>query len=432
MISRLHPLKDYRLNLAHRVNQPFADTLEVKQLRMLHTGYVVENNIKKGLDISPGDLLAVAKNPKYGNIFSPVRGVVTQVGPRFIDIDVVEATAEDKDVKRYTYEELISIFAEQDLEKARHDIKNLGLGFQQLARRCDTLVVSGLNAEPGMTWADAMLTSHLETVLKGLELQCKLSQPKEVVLVLPRGMRFAPIEGITIKYVTPIYPISVPVLLRKEVFGKDYKGSANIVNLHTLWGLGRVVETGLPLVETVITVGTPSAHANYIVKEGTRVSDVLEHVRCPLEHGDTIVLNGPLRGESISMPERGIPKYVRGLFVIPHGVVPTLEGANPCCNCGECDRNCPAGLSPSMISRYAEFNNFEKCKEWYAEYCVECGLCGFSCIMRRPVLQYIRLAKLKLQPAVVDIPVMEKMEKNAASEIQQVIENSDSSKESAN
>ncbi len=434
MISRLHTLNDPRFRLAHNTTQPFTDGPKVTQLRVLHTGYVVENTLKKGVDIYPGDLLAVAKNPKFGNIFAPTRGVVTQVGPRFIEIDVVEPSAEDKVVKRYSKEELETLFSENDIEIARQNLKNLGLGLQQMAKPCDTLIISGLNPEPGMTWAESMLTVHLATIFKGLDLQYKLAKPKEIILVLPKGMRFAPLPHITLKFVDPIYPISVPAILKKEVLGKDHKGKVGIVNLHTLWGIGRVAETGLPLCETVVTLGTPGRSANYVIQEGTRVIDLLNHVRCPLEAGDSIVLNGPLRGESISMPERGIPKYVRGVFIIQHGTVPYLEGSSPCCNCGECDRNCPAGLSPSMISRYAEFNNFEKCKEWYAEYCVECGLCGFSCIMRRPVLQYIRLAKIKLQPAAIDIPVMETMEKNAEIEIKQVIENSDSgsSKESVN
>ena len=33
------------------------------------------------------------------------------------------------------------------------------------------------------------------------------------------------------------------------------------------------------------------------------------------------------------------------------------------------------------------------------EQCLECGLCGYVCIARRPVLQYIRLAKHKLADA---------------------------------
>ena len=32
----------------------------------------------------------------------------------------------------------------------------------------------------------------------------------------------------------------------------------------------------------------------------------------------------------------------------------------------------------------------------YKRQCLECGLCGYVCIARRPVLQYIRLAKRKL------------------------------------
>jgi len=57
---------------------------------------------------------------------------------------------------------------------------------------------------------------------------------------------------------------------------------------------------------------------------------------------------------------------------------------------------CPARLKPSNLSRYAEFALHERCRAEHIESCLECGLCGYVCIARRPVLQYIRLAKRKL------------------------------------
>ena len=49
-----------------------------------------------------------------------------------------------------------------------------------------------------------------------------------------------------------------------------------------------------------------------------------------------------------------------------------------------------------MLSRYAEFARYDKCVKEHIDACMECGLCGYVCLARRPVLQYIRLAKHKL------------------------------------
>ena len=73
-------------------------------------------------------------------------------------------------------------------------------------------------------------------------------------------------------------------------------------------------------------------------------------------------------------------------------VDPTIE----CVACGSCSAICPARLRPDMLSRYAEFGLHDRCYDEYITSCLECGLCGYVCIARRPVLQYIRLAKEKL------------------------------------
>ena len=69
---------------------------------------------------------------------------------------------------------------------------------------------------------------------------------------------------------------------------------------------------------------------------------------------------------------------------------------NPCINCGECALHCPARVLPGMISRAAEFSFFDRARGYGLDSCFECGICGYHCPGRRPLLQYIRLAKKEL------------------------------------
>ncbi|MBQ4125129.1 MAG: electron transporter RnfC, partial [Desulfovibrio sp.] len=115
-----------------------------------------------------------------------------------------------------------------------------------------------------------------------------------------------------------------------------------------------------------------------------------------LQPGDTVVRGGPLRGESLDKLDRSITKGASGLFIVESGTIPPMEGHSPCVACGSCSAICPARLRPDMLSRYAEFGLHDRCYDEYITSCLECGLCGYVCIARRPVLQYIRLAKEKL------------------------------------
>ena len=160
-----------------------------------------------------------------------------------------------------------------------------------------------------------------------------------------------------------------------------------------------MAETGLPLVETVLTVGSLRHSGNYIVKDGCMVGELLDFAGIELREGDALVRGGPLRGESLDKLSRSVTRGSMGVFVVEAGTVPPMQGHAPCINCGACVLICPAHLSPNLLSRYAEFALHERARKAHVQACLECGLCGYVCIARRPVLQYIRLAKHKLAEA---------------------------------
>ena len=173
------------------------------------------------------------------------------------------------------------------------------------------------------------------------------------------------------------------------------------MGLHNLWSLGHVVRTGLPLTETVVTLGSLEHSGNYIVREGSLIGDLLEFAHITVHTGDTLVRGGPLRGESVDKLSRSITRGTPGVFVVEAGTIPPMEGHSPCINCGACVMTCPARLSPSILSRNAEFALHDRNIAEHITACLECGLCGYVCIARRPVLQYIRLSKHKLALAAV-------------------------------
>ena len=102
-----------------------------------------------------------------------------------------------------------------------------------------------------------------------------------------------------------------------------------------------------------------------------------------------------MRGEALPNLETPLPKDAFALTVVPAGAFPPVTD-QACLNCGSCVAACPARIQPNMIARHAEFKNYGKTREYGIDYCFECGMCGFFCTTRRPLLQYIRLAKQEL------------------------------------
>lgn len=277
-------------------------------------------------------------------------------------------------------------------------LKSLGLNTRSLGQDCKTLIINGLNPDPGVTWAEPMLLTHLDNLKAGLEVLRRLSPAEKILLAVPKEMRLHH-HDIEVAPVPSQYPASINALVIKAVTGKENPEGVGIVGLHNVWSLGRVARTGLPLIETVVTIGSFEHSGNYIVKEGSTIGELLEFANIELKNGDTLVRGGPLRGESLDKLDRSVTKGSTGVFVVEAGTIPPMEGHSPCINCGACTLICPARLSPGFLSRYAEFALHERNRAERIECCLECGLCGYVCIARRPVLQYIRLSKHKLAQA---------------------------------
>ena len=46
-------------------------------------------------------------------------------------------------------------------------VKKMGVNTRSLGRRCKTLIINALNPDPGVTWAEPMLVSHVENLRTG-------------------------------------------------------------------------------------------------------------------------------------------------------------------------------------------------------------------------------------------------------------------------
>lgn len=389
MKQRLQILNDPRFRLVYGVSQRFSDGPNPKLVRLNRQGFQLVDGLKKKSKVYPNMLLAVHPSPEKGNLFAPIYGEISEINERSIFVSATDPF----DSPDVAPTDLLAQGLEG--EELRTALKAMGVNTHSLGLKCETLIINGLNPNPGVTWAEPMLATHVRNLEAGLELHRRMTRAQKVILVVPKGSKVA-FDNVTLAYVEPEYPNSVDGLVIKAVTGKENPDNVGIVGLHNIWSLGRVGRTCFPLTETVMTIGSYEHWGNYIVKEGSTIGDLLNFANISLKNGDTVIRGGPLRGESLDRLDRSVTKGTYGLFVVEAGTVPPMEGHSPCINCGACVMVCPARLSPCNLSRYAEFALHERCRKEHIEACLDCGLCGYVCIARRPVLQYIRLSKQKL------------------------------------
>lgn len=391
MRQRFQILNDPRFRLLYNETRSFIEGPAPQKVRLNREGFEIVEGLKKKSKVYPGMLLATHASVGKGDLHSPMYGEITEINHRSIFIDAVEPDGTEPVV------EPIDVLAEGKTgDELILQMKQMGVNTKSLAQEVRTLIINGLNPDPGVTWAEPMLTQNGQNLHAGIELHKRLAKADRIVLAVPKGMQVS-YDSIDVVYVEPEYPKSVNALLIKEITGEENPEGVGAVGLHNIWSLGRVGVTGLPLMETVITIGSQTKWANYIVKNGMWIGQLLDYAGVDLQDGDTILRGGPLRGECLDRLDRSITKGTTGLFVVESGTVPPMEGHSPCINCGACIQVCPAHLNPSTLSRHAEFANYNACLAEHSTHCLECGLCGYVCIARRPVLQYIRLANAKIK-----------------------------------
>lgn len=349
----------------------------------------LEVTLKKKAEVARGACLGVSAT--HGCVHAPVSGVVSDVQPGYVAItpqETEQPPVAPRDLAALSGDELFH--AVQELGVSLHELAHAP-GAADSGQRPTVLVINALDPEPGIQFCAALLGEHGQTLDAGLALLRRLDRFQHVHAVLPSGCEAAAkiFSGeVAVSFLKPQYPNSRPALAAFAATGKELPPDVAVLGLHTLWRVGRVAQSGLPLTEGLVS----AAGKNWIIQAGTTVRALLEHAGASLGEGDRLVMGGVMRGTALAGPDAGIPLHAYAVSHIPaHSFAPVNE--HPCINCGACVRNCPARLMPNLIGRNAEFLRYDAARELHVELCMDCGLCAYHCPARRPMLQYMRLSK---------------------------------------
>ncbi|NDV20573.1 electron transporter RnfC [Pseudodesulfovibrio sp. JC047] len=280
-------------------------------------------------------------------------------------------------------------------DQLRSWLKDKGVCVRHLVKAA-TLILNAVPPEPGISIYDTLLRDHRKTVERGLEIVQRIVEPNAMYLAIAKGNRANAFTNCTVVHIPPVYPNGLdPLVIRaithQEVLPGMLPDNGTILSIKDLYLIGRIMETGRSLTETVMTINTE----NHRVAVGTPVGFLASQIPVTVQPGDRVVIGGPLRGLTAVNLEQGVGKTASGLQILhPDEAMKTTDKF--CLGCGECERHCPARIMPGLISRCAEFKQFKRAETYHIHSCMECGLCAYWCTAGRPLLQYIRLAKYEL------------------------------------
>lgn len=372
MLKIRYPLDSQLANSIREMTPPKELHVNVRNLVL---------KVGKGAELRKGDIVAEHPSKGVGAFHASACGKVSGVNYHSL---TVKCSGKAETVDPVNVETM-----GKGLELMRA-LQGLGVNVAQFEGDVDVLVVNGQNPEPGISVAQQILRDGREELRAGLDMARRLLSPGRTVLAVPKGEETT-ITGAETVGVKAKYPYSLDALVVRAITGKEFPEGVRAISVMDLYDLGRVVQTGLPITETLMSI----AGHNYRVPIGTPVGHILNALNMAVFPGDIAVLGGPFRGEAIYSLDQGVKKGDHGLFVTSSDAIPAVQDA-ACINCGECVLQCPARIQPHLISRCAEYERFDEAVRYGLNSCFECGLCAFNCFARRPLLQYIRFAKAQI------------------------------------
>jgi len=260
----------------------------------------------------------------------------------------------------------------------------------------DTLIVLVADREPGVSASRQLFLERNEDVAEAAKLLGRVCGTGRVQLAVLEGSEqdasaVCEADHIEILVLPAEYPESLEELVALRA---KSDGVACVVTLEAALAALDAVRDGKIQQSKVLTLIGPEGEplANYRVPLGTAIGDVLHAAGVVLGERDKVVAGGPMRGFAQYALSGAVDAGVDAITVVAaKDIVPWT--AEPCVNCGHCIDACPLNLQVQLIGRYAEFSLFERTVEFEIAQCIECGLCAAVCTGRRPLLQWIRLAK---------------------------------------
>lgn len=283
-----------------------------------------------------------------------------------------------------------------------------------------TIILNGAECEPYLTTDHRIMVEYPERVQLGVRIMMHTLGAKKAVIGVERNKPDAiarltatlpPDLDVTVLPLTVKYPQGAEKMLIKAVTGREVPSGRLPVNLGVVVqnvgsaaSIGEVFETGLPLVERIVTVSGRGVRqpANLIVPIGTTVHDLLEMCGGVTEDAREIVFGGPMMGAAQATLDVPVMKGTTGVVVLTSKEA-GVRTAYPCIHCGRCLDACPMFLNPQMLGELARAGRYDEMQELHLSDCMLCGSCSYVCPANIPLAQLFHLSKSALKRPKVKV-----------------------------
>ncbi len=425
----VHPPESKQLteNLSIEV-MPLPSELEI--ILGQHIGAPCSPTVAKRAEIKEGDVIGEVTRGLGVPVHAPTAGKIKALGVSGHPIRVtapsitiqVDKDAEQRSWSRQDWHSLAS----GELLAKVHNAGIVGIGgagfptHVKLKPPADTpvdiLLLNGAECEPYITADHRMMLEKTVDIIEGAKILLRILGISECIIgiennkpdaikVMKNAANAATtnefairVETLEVKYPQGSEKQLIQALTGRKVPAMALPSSVGVVvhNVSTTKAVYDAVACEKPLIEKVVTVSGKgiARPANLLVKIGTKVSDIVEFCGGTRAGLARVVMGGPMMGFAVSSLDIPVTKTTSSvLFLTADEIDSSPHSA--CIRCGWCLEACPMGLEPKEIGIYVEANRAEDTEQFGVFECFECGSCAYVCPAKRPLVQFVRLAKMK-------------------------------------
>ncbi len=425
----VHPPEFKQLTANEPIKRlPFPDEV-VLPLRQ-HTGKPARAIVKPGDDVERGDLIAEPQGWVSSPVHASASGTVSEIAlfphPDGSYQDAVRIAVEPYSAqipRPRLVPDWQGLTRKQLIEAIRH-AGLVGLGGAAFPthvklsppedKSIDLLIVNGCECEPYLTTDHRTMVEYPDRLLLGVRIMMKCLGVDRAAIGIERNKPDA-VEAIQARLPddldVTVYPLSVKypqgaekmlieALTQREVPSGGLPMDVGVVvqNAASVATIAEVFETGLPLVERIVTVTGLGVRrpSNVIVPVGTKLEYLIEACGGMTDDAREIVFGGPMMGASQANLDTPLLKGTTGVIVLAERECKP-QRTYPCISCGHCLDACPVFLNPQLLGHLAAAGRYDEMELEHLQDCMLCGCCSYVCPSNIPLSQQFQAAKLALR-----------------------------------
>lgn len=400
-----------------------------------HIGAPATILVAKGDKVKVGQIIAQSAGFVSANIHSSVSGTVESLdavldssGYKRQAITIaVEGDEWESSIDRTSELKKDIQLTSQDIIKRINEAGIVGLGGATFpshvklsvpqGKKADVLIINGVECEPYLTSDHRLMLEKGHELLVGIQILMKALNVGKALIGIennkPDAINYlksivGEYKGIEVHALKVKYPQGgekqlIKALVNREVpsGGLPIDIGAVVHNVGTAFAVYEAVQKNKPLFERVVTVTGKSLPrtANYMVRIGTSVSDLIAAAGGLPQDTGKVVNGGPMMGKALVSTDVPVTKGTSGIIVF-QSKESKRKTESVCIRCAKCVSVCPMGLEPYLLNKLGQQMIFDRMEQEHVLDCMECGSCSFGCPANLPLLDYIRLGKAEVSKII--------------------------------